>query len=154
MNIKTFFSSLTCLLVCCAAAVSLTATAGEVKTNAVVKKGVASTNAAALPIEIPASKFSIPTSAAEGRDPFFPGSTAFRPQVASNGQSAAPVSLNLQGVSPKFCLINGKTIGLDEEYEVPTAGGKVRVHVVTINEDSVVVEVNGSRQVLRLKPGR
>ena len=124
------------------------------RTNAVDKKAGAVTNA---PIEIPVSKFVIPSSASEGRDPFFPSSTVFQAPKQSD-VAAAPVSLVLQGVSvvgsKRFALINRRTFEVNEEGDVTTASGKIHVLCVRITEDSATVEVGGARQVLRMRPGR
>jgi hypothetical protein len=70
---------------------------------------------------------------------------------------AAPVALTLKGVSGtegrRFALINDKTFAAGEEREIAVGNGRVRVHCLDIREDSVTVEVNGSRQELRLRPG-
>ena len=131
-----------------------TNTAGAT-TNSTAKKTALRTNTPP-PIEVAVSKFTIPTSIAEGRDPFFPNSTRLSTTVVStspNGKRPAPVSLVLQGISGKFALINGRTLEVNEEADVTTAGGKIRVRCLNINEDVVVIEADGARQELRLRPG-
>lgn len=122
----------------------------------------AGTNSASkqVAIEVPASQFVIPTSTSEGRDPFFPDSTRVHASAIINtnpGPKAPSAPLVLQGISvvgPKrFALINGRTFEVNEDADVSVGRAKVHVLCVSIKEDSVVVEVEGSRQELRLRPG-
>lgn len=112
-------------------------------------------------IEVPRSEFAIPAKAGEGRDPFFPLSRRMiveaRPATTNSAPKPVSVSLVLKGISnngsKRFALINDKTFESGEEREVPFGDSKMRVLCVEIREDSVLVEVGGSRQELRLKPG-
>jgi hypothetical protein len=111
-------------------------------------------------IEVPRSEFVFPAKAGDGRDPFFPLSTRIRAEgKPANSTTPKPVSvsLTLNGISgtesKRFALINGKTFVVGDQLEVPIGDARVRVLCVEIREDSTIVEVNGSRQELRLKPG-
>ena len=111
-------------------------------------------------IEVPRSEFAFPSKAGDGRDPFFPLSTRIRAGIKpANSTTPKPVSvsLTLNGISVtesrRYALINGKTFVVGDQLEVPVGDARVRVRCVEIRGDSAVVEVNGSRQELRLKPG-
>lgn len=112
---------------------------------------VASTNS-----EIPKSVFVIPKNPQEGRDPFFPNSV--HPYgISEKPQPTLPGSnLVLKGLSgppeARLAMINGRTFKAGEEGEVSTPAGRVTVRVVEIRSDSVVVEVGGVRQELRMRP--
>ena len=126
------------------------------KTNAPAKPSVSVATNAPVPIEIAVSKFTVPTTTAEGRDPFFPNSARFSASVAPvnpGSKKTAPVTLVLQGISGKFALINGRTLEVNEEADISTSGGKIHVRCLNIGEDVVTVEANGARQELRLKGG-
>lgn len=126
-------------------------------TTKVAQSGAPSAAVKAAPIEVPLSQFTIPASASEGRNPFFPDSTLAK--VAQNSTNPAPkiaVMLTLNGTSmagaKRFALINGRTFEAGEEGEV-TLGGSRKVHVlcVSIKADGATVEVDGIRQELKLK---
>ena len=111
--------------------------------------------------ETPQSVFILPANPKEGRDPFFPNSQrvpSTTPVVKPTTNTTHKVVLVLNGISPSsekpLAMINGKTFAKGEDQDVPLGGG-VRVHVlcVEIKMDSVIVEVNGVRQQLRLKAG-
>ena len=140
-----------CLLAC-----SVAGAAG--KTNAPVKAGkpANATNApAATPIEIPKSEFALPTASAQGRDPFFPNSVRTGTAKTRDPGTSAPVSIviELKGISGKFALINNRTFAAGEEADVTAGKEKVHVRCVSIKEDSVLVEVEGKAQELKLRPG-
>jgi hypothetical protein len=118
------------------------------------------TNAAPAAVEVPKSTFNIPTAAAEGRDPFFPLSRKNVVEVSPDPTPTpkpAPLTLVLKGVggneSKRFALINDKTFAAGEEREVAIGNTRANVLCVEIREDSVVIEVNGARQQLRLRQG-
>lgn len=120
----------------------------------------ATTGTNAPAIVIPKSNFIIPSSVTQGRDPFFPLSSRLVLNATPNNAETvktAPVTLALKGVSgtesKRFALINDKTFESGEEREISVGASKVRVHCIQIREDSVTVEVNGTRQELRLRPG-
>jgi len=118
------------------------------------------TNAAAKPppIEIPLSQFTIPSSPAEGRNPFFPDSTFGKAVAPTNGAVKVAVALTLNGISKVgnkwFALINGRTFEAGEEGDVSVPGGrKIHVLCISIKEEGATVEADGSRQELKLKRG-
>lgn len=109
-------------------------------------------------IEIPKSEFSIPTTVADGRDPFFPNSSRLVAKAATSKAPAVPVvSLVLQGISgteaKRFALISGRTMVVGEEADIAVDKARVRVRCLDIREDSVVVDVDGKQQELKLRPG-
>ena len=110
-------------------------------------------------VQIPKSDFVIPSNISQGRDPFYPLSRrlVMNANTKSNEPVKVAVTLSLKGVSgteaKRFALINDKTFAAGEERDISVGNGKVRVHCLEIQEDSAVVEVNGTRQVLRLRPG-
>ena len=116
------------------------------------------TNSAAPPIVIAKSEFAIPATASEGRDPFFPN-RALTAATANNTNAASSASYTfmLQGISgtksKRFALINNRTFEVTEEGDITVGRSKVRVHCVSISEDSVVIEVEGKQQELKLKQG-
>jgi len=125
------------------------------------KKGDPKTQANADAIEVPRSVFIIPSRAGDGRDPFFPLSRRMvveaQPSKSGDTPKSEPISLVLKGISRndrnRFALINDKTFTAGEEREVVMNNSRVRVHCLEIKEDSVVVEVNGARKELRMRPG-
>ena len=111
-------------------------------------------------IEVPRSDFALPSKAGEGRDPFFPLSRRLIVEVkpkTDTGPKPVAITLTLNGVSgtesKRYALINGKTFVVGDQLDVPVGEGRVPVLCIEIREDSAVVEVNGGRQELRLKPG-
>jgi hypothetical protein len=108
----------------------------------------------AAPEAAPRSVFAIPTKPAEGRDPFFPAS--MRPYESV--QAAQPhvveiSSLVLKGISGppgnRLAIINNRTFAVDDEQDLVTSQGRIRVRCVEINNTSVVVESAGQRQELK-----
>jgi hypothetical protein len=140
---------------------NLLAASEPTKSNQVVTSASSTTNAPTktAPIEIPTSNFIIPTSVADGRNPFFPDSLAAAKASAintTNTVSAPVVTLDLKGISGRFALINNRTFEAGEEADVTIGNNrqKVHVHCISIREDSVTVEVDGVRRELKLRPGR
>lgn len=131
-------------------------------TNPPPKKSAtaAATNASAqVAIVIPTSEFIIPASPAEGRDPFFPNSIRTTRTVVTTNKvaKAAPVKLVLQGISgteaKRFALINGRTFVVGEEAGITVGNTRINIHCLSITEDAAVVEADGKRQELKLRPG-
>jgi len=111
-------------------------------------------------VEPETSNFVIPRNKKEGRDPFFPNSTIGISAPVTTTTAAAPLAppkMTLMGISgPRekhLAIINGHTFGKGEEQDVPSANGKVHVRCLEIKEDSVIIDVNGERQELRLRSG-
>ena len=108
MNTRSFYSRLIHYVGIAAASLSLVAGASAATnagiTNQAVALGSANTNVAPklAPIEIPTSQFIVPTTIAEGRNPFFPDSlmTVKVPVTNTNiATKVVSVSLTLQGIS-------------------------------------------------------
>lgn len=135
------------------------------KTNKAPTASVSATNAPAkvAPIEVPTSQFVIPTTVAEGRNPFFPDSLVALKAAASTSTNAttkaAPAMLDLKGISgtptKRFALINNRTFEEGEEADVTVGAGRSKVHIncIRIREESVTVEADGVRMELKLRPG-
>jgi hypothetical protein len=110
-------------------------------------------------IKVPASRFNIPSSTLEGRDPFFPNSARLQSSVPKNTdpkQTPVSVTLQLKGISGtgtnRVALINTTTFRAGDEDMVNIGNGrKVEVTCISIGEESCVVEVLGARQELRLR---
>ena len=139
----------------------VTAATFTARADAGSKKSGPSTHANSDAIEVPRSVFTIPAKASDGRDPFFPLSRRMVVEAKPNNgdtPKSAPVSLTLKGIArtpdkKRFAMINDKTFSAGEEREVMINNSRVRVHCVEIKEDSVVIEVNGERKELRMRPG-
>jgi hypothetical protein len=106
-------------------------------------------------LEAPQSVFILPEDAKQGRDPFFPNSQ--RPYQYNNsqlGHGAQVTSLRWGGVSGppnhRLVIINNHTFAEGDEEEVITSQGKILVHCLEINDNSVVVEANGQRIELEM----
>lgn len=117
------------------------------------------TNAA---IVVPRSEFVLPTKASDGRDPFFPLSARInvstKPEKTTEVPQPATVAMTLKGIArgvgtKRYALINDKTFTVGDEHEVLVSNSRVRVHCIEIKEDSVIIEINGARQELRMRPG-
>lgn len=102
------------------------------------------------------SVFILPASPKDGRDPFFPSS--MHPYQSAVIPSARTTDLNLDtltmhgisGVPPhRLVIINKRTFAVGDYAEVSTSQGRIRVHCLEINANSVVIEVNGERHELR-----
>lgn len=149
-------------LLCSGALCLAMLSANAAATNSPTQKPTtpAHTNTAAkAPIEVPVSKFAIPTTLAEGRNPFFPESTRVISQAATtNSPGRTPTfELVLKGISvvgtKRFALINNRTFEENEDADVTVGRSKIHVLCLKIKEDSVVVDIDGTRQELRLRPG-
>jgi hypothetical protein len=145
------------LVIC---AISLGAAAAPSKEKA-GKSGAKTPAADAAPAELPQSVFTIPTNTKEGKDPFFPNrpvvAVAPGPKTTNPGPAVVSIKLTLKGISGSrqkpLAIINGRTFEKGEEAEIVTTGGRTRVRCVEIREDSVLIEVNGARQELRMRAG-
>jgi hypothetical protein len=126
------------------------------------KKSSPSAQTTSDAIEVPRSLFTIPTKVGDGRDPFFPVSRRMvveaKPDKGGDTPKPAAVSLLLKGISrgagtKRYALINDKTFTVGDEHEVVVNNSRARVHCIEIKEDSVLIEINGTRQELRMRPG-
>jgi len=96
------------------------------------------------------SVFILPTSATEGRDPFFPESTRAMETAAAAANQTHTVeitSLKVPGVSGSpghyLAIINTHTFAVGEEGDLKTGGGSVHIKCLSIQPDAVMVEING-----------
>ena len=109
-------------------------------------------------MEIQPSVFAIPNNAAEGRDPFFPGSTRVfdaNPAKQSQGPSLTDLTLkSILGTSTRaFAIINNHTFAPGDDEDVTTkTGQRLHIHCVNINPKAgtATVEANGMSEVLHL----
>jgi hypothetical protein len=95
----------------------------------------------------------IPSSAREGRDPFFPDSTrVYEENPASQQHVVDENSFAVKGLSIEhghtMVIINNHTFALGDEGDVLTTSGRVHIRLAEIRSTSVVIEVNGSRREL------
>jgi hypothetical protein len=152
-----------CLLfqlgICCALALSGTASSAAPAANAAPAKAKAQADDDAL-VEIPESVFIIPSTPKEGRDPFFPQSTRTLP-VAPKTPKQPRMDISaivLNGIVPsgpkRTAMINGRTFEVGEEADVRLPDGtKMHVKCEEIKEDSATIKVNGQTRELRLRRG-
>lgn len=94
------------------------------------------------------SVFIIPTSPAEGRDPFFPDSSRPYATPISPHSPTLQTSLSITGISRDnhnnyFAIIGNHTYGVGDEGDVKTSEGSIHIRCVEIKPTSVVVEVDG-----------
>ncbi|MGH7941506.1 MAG: hypothetical protein ACREE6_14830 [Limisphaerales bacterium] len=113
------------------------------------KAPIKSAQAPKAPIK---SVFILPTNPNEGRDPFYPNSMRpyqdFVPRHVSKASA-----LQVRGFSEiagrRYVIINNHTFGEGDEGDVLTARGRVHVRCLNVGPDSVLVESDGSRHLLR-----
>ena len=102
------------------------------------------------------STFKIPSSLAEGHDPFYPKSTRFIAKPTPE-PAVGPVVLELKGISgtPErpLAIINNRTFAIGEEQDVTTAQGKVKVRCLNIEGMKVRVMAQGQTQDLLCRTG-
>ena len=162
MNTRSFYFSIMGRAFATCASVSLLVFAngasGAEKTNAPASAPQSATNPGAkpAPIEIPLSQFAIPSTPAEGRNPFFPDSMIGKPVAnPTNPTVKVAVTLVLNGTSKvgtkRFALINGRTFEAGEDGDVTVGGKKIHILCISIKDDGVTIEADGSRQELKLK---
>jgi hypothetical protein len=98
------------------------------------------------------SVFIQPANPNEGRDPFYPNS--MRPyQDATPAQHTVDLSaIQIKGFSEiaghRYVIINNHTFAEGDEGDVLTKGGRVHLRCLAVGPRSVLVEVNGARQLL------
>ncbi|MDE3068794.1 MAG: hypothetical protein KGJ60_14770 [Verrucomicrobiota bacterium] len=118
------------------------------------ERGAAAHPATNAPPKLPKSVFTLPTTPAEGRDPFFPNS--LRPYQAVTSHAVALSSLVIMGIlgTPEhpLVIINNLTFGVGDVEQITTPGGPVQVHCIAINGNTVLVEANGRRESLLFHP--
>jgi len=116
--------------------------------------------AALVPVlkPVPKSVFIIPTSSADGRDPFFPNSTR-APGSAQPDRPAhvdaipSPFVLNGVNMLPgsRTAIINGRTIAEGETANIPTATGDVAVHLLEFKNNAVVIQFGSQTNELHMR---
>jgi hypothetical protein len=93
------------------------------------------------------SVFNLPTNPKEGRDPFFPESNRALVAAASTNHTVEITALKVRGISGAaghlLAIINNHTFAVGEEGDVKTTAGPVHVRCLEIQNNAVVVEING-----------
>jgi len=109
----------------------------------------------------PESLFVMPKVRADGKDPFFPKSTAYlgiEPTTTKTGPAPIVAELILRGISGSdekpLAIINTTTFGVGDELDVTTKAGKLRVRCLEIDKaaGTASVQMGGERRELRLPP--
>jgi len=102
----------------------------------------------------PRSVFVVPTSAQEGRDPFFPESSLTHEGTAVINHAAGINDLTIKGFSGKrdhrMVIINNHSFGAGDEGDVKIPGGRIHLRCLEIRATMVVIEVNGQKRELNL----
>ena len=98
------------------------------------------------------SVFVLPTNPNEGRDPFYPNS--MRPYQDFTPKRAVDLTaLKIKGFSEiaghRYVIIDNHTFAEGDEGDVITPGGRVHIHCLSVGMDTVLVESNGSRHLLK-----
>ncbi len=115
--------------------------------------------AAAEPVSIPQSVFTIPATLKEGRDPFFPNSKpkempAIVPKPGMDWGASTFVLNGITSPPRRTAMINGRTFEAGEEGEVRLpSGSKVLIKCVEIGDSSAVIMVGGQRRELKMREG-
>lgn len=116
--------------------------------------------AAATPPNAPQSVFN--SQPGFGKDPFFPKSSRLISVVPVRVDPAllntgVPDFIVLKGLSVmnqrKLAIINNHTVAPDEEFNLKVNGRHLKAKCIEIKENSVIIEVNGSRKELQLRTG-
>jgi hypothetical protein len=142
---------------------ALLTSAASAKTNSSPSKpnqSAVATNVAPVAIEIPRAVFTVPATAQQGKDPFFPRSRRpFVSAVVVSPTNPPPVvaDLRINGTSGSeeqpLVIINNVTFGVGDIREVTSGGRRISVHCLEINlsAGSATVEADGLRRVLRFQ---
>lgn len=109
-------------------------------------------------VPIPQSTFIIPSQPSEGRNPFFPQSSARVTPVKITPETHIDATLFvLNGItSPprRTAMINARTFEPGEEGEVRLpSGGKMLIKCLEIHADSATIVVGGQVRELRMRSG-
>ena len=98
------------------------------------------------------SVFVMPTSAREGRDPFYPESARPYEDNPAAKHTITENSFSVKGLSVEnghpMVIINNHTFAIGDEGDVLTTAGRVHIHLSEIRPNAVVIEVNGLRREL------
>lgn len=104
------------------------------------------------------SKFTLPQTLSEGRDPFYPNSTRVMAMMhPQKPNTSGPAKLELKGISGTpdrpLAIINNRTLAVGEEQEVTTPQGRVRVMCLAIEGMRVRIRAQGQTRELMLRKG-
>jgi hypothetical protein len=112
---------------------------------------------------IPESVFNVPQDPSQGRNPFFPDSTAGFAQAPKPVTNAAPkaleiTGLTLNGITPlgpkRTAMINYRTFEPGEEGEIKLPkGGRLLIKCLEIRNDTVLISIGSERRELSLRKG-
>jgi hypothetical protein len=99
------------------------------------------------------SEFVMPSSPADGRDPFFTDSNRPYEAAMAGTKSKDEISLLIfKGLSGtpdnRLAIINNHTFAVGDDEYVLTSQGRVHIHCLEILDHSVIVEVSGQRHEL------
>ncbi len=119
-----------------------------------------SKSAPALPVasippepEIPVAVF-VTTNRAL-KDPFFPKSTRMKAVTTNAAPTISSSLFVLNGLSgsadARLAMINGRTVAVGEDAEVPTTLGKMKIHCVEIKESSAIIRIPGIPEPIELR---
>ncbi|HEY1787504.1 MAG TPA: hypothetical protein VGJ73_05080 [Verrucomicrobiae bacterium] len=99
------------------------------------------------------SVFVLPTNPNEGRDPFYPNSMRPYQDFTPKQRTVDLTTLVIKGFSEiaghRYVIINNHTFAEGDEGDVLTPGGRVHLRCLSVGIDTVLVEANGERQLLR-----
>ena len=72
-------------------------------------------------------------------------------------QPVVPEEIILKGINllkdRRYCILNNRTIGTGEEFDLKLKGKVYQVRCVEIKDKSVVISVNGTSKELPLRKG-
>jgi hypothetical protein len=104
---------------------------------------------------VPRSVFIIPANSTEGRDPFFPSSLRPYMSAAPKRSGGDITALRMGGISGppghRLVIINNHTFGAGDDGEVITSQGRMHIHCVEVNAQSVVLDTDGQEVELHLE---
>jgi hypothetical protein len=131
-------------------------TSSKASTNAPAKS-VAPANELDMAAVIPKSVFAVPTTAREGRNPFFPQAKVVA-QVPKEREPSLDTSVfilnGITGPPLRSAMINGRTFLAGEEGEVRLQNGaKVLIKCAEIRDEGATIIVGGVQRELRLRFG-
>ncbi|HYG21763.1 MAG TPA: hypothetical protein VEH04_03195 [Verrucomicrobiae bacterium] len=103
--------------------------------------------------DVPKSVFTIPSPESQARDPFFPESVRLKPGTKTSAPRPAIKLLynGLSGTAEKpLAIINGRTLAPGESTELRAGAARATLRCVSIQGETVVVEIDGRQMTLRL----
>jgi hypothetical protein len=109
--------------------------------------------APAVKIPPPKSVFVMPASPRDGRDPFFPESLRPYEDAPATKREVDSTVFVIKGISNErghlMAIINNHTFAAGDQGDVLTTSGRVHLRVISIAPDSVVIEANGTRRLIK-----